>query len=95
MRLLIVEDDNRAARYLLRGLTESGHVVDHAAEGETGLALALEGIYDALIVDRRLPVLDGLTLVRRLRRTRRRDTGADAERHRQHSRQGGGHAGGL
>src|SRR5580692_2122301 len=67
MRLLIIEDDNRTARYLLRGLSESGHVVDHAAEGETGLALALEGIYDALIVDRRLPALDGLTLVRRLR----------------------------
>ena len=59
MRLLIVEDDDRAARYLLRGLTESGHVVDHTADGETGLALALEGIYDALIVDRRLPALDG------------------------------------
>ena len=67
MRLLIIEDDSRAARYLVRGLTESGHVVDRAADGETGLALALEGIYDALIVDRRLPVLDGLTLVRRLR----------------------------
>src|SRR5580693_7208122 len=67
MRLLIIEDDSRAARYLLRGLTESGHVVDHAADGETGLALALEGIYDALVVDRRLPALDGLTLIRRLR----------------------------
>src|SRR5580692_11188879 len=67
MRLLIIEDDRRAARYLVRGLTESGHVVDCAADGETGLVLALEGIYDALIVDRRLPVLDGLTLIRRLR----------------------------
>ncbi|HUB16377.1 MAG TPA: response regulator transcription factor [Acetobacteraceae bacterium] len=67
MRLLVIEDDSRVARYLLRGLSESGHVVDHVADGETGLALALEGIYDALIVDRRLPVLDGLTLVRRLR----------------------------
>jgi two-component system OmpR family response regulator len=67
MRLLIIEDDSRAARYLLRGLTESGHIVDHAADGETGLALALEGIYDALIVDRRLPALDGLAVVRRLR----------------------------
>ena len=67
MRLLIIEDDSRAARYLMRGLSESGHVVDHATDGETGLALALEGIYDALIVDRRLPALDGLTLVRRLR----------------------------
>jgi two-component system OmpR family response regulator len=67
MRLLIVEDDDRAARYLVRGLSESGHVVDHAGDGETGLALASEGIYDALIVDRRLPQMDGLTLVRRLR----------------------------
>jgi two-component system OmpR family response regulator len=67
MRLLIVEDDERAARYLVRGLSESGHVVDRAGDGETGLALACEGIYDALIVDRRLPILDGLTLVRRLR----------------------------
>jgi two-component system OmpR family response regulator len=67
MRLLIIEDDSRTTRYLMRGLSESGHVVDHAADGETGLAMALEGIYDALIVDRRLPALDGLTLVRRLR----------------------------
>jgi len=67
MRLLIVEDDERVARYLVRGLSESGHVVDRAADGDTGLALANEGIYDALIVDRRLPGLDGLTLVRRLR----------------------------
>jgi len=67
MRLLIVEDDNRAARHLFRGLSESGHIVDHAADGETGLALALEGIYDVVIVDRRLPSLDGITLVRRLR----------------------------
>jgi two-component system, OmpR family, response regulator len=71
MRLLIVEDDDRAARYLVRGLSESGHVVDRATDGEAGLALAAEGIYDALVVDRRLPVMDGLTLVRRLRQ---RDT---------------------
>jgi two-component system OmpR family response regulator len=69
MRLLIVEDDDRGARYLVRGLSESGHIVDRAADGETGLALALEGIYDVLIVDRRLPALDGLTLTRRLRET--------------------------
>jgi two-component system, OmpR family, response regulator len=67
MRLLIVEDDDRGGRYLVRGLSESGHIVDRAADGETGLALALEGIYDVLIVDRRLPALDGLTLTRRLR----------------------------
>jgi two-component system OmpR family response regulator len=67
VRLLIVEDDKRVASYLVRGLSESGHVVDHALEGETGLAMALEGIYDALVIDRRLPELDGVALVRRLR----------------------------
>jgi two-component system OmpR family response regulator len=67
MRLLIVEDDARTASYLVRGLTESGHIADHAADGETGLAMALEGIYDALVVDRRLPEVDGLALVKRLR----------------------------
>ena len=67
MRLLIVEDDDRAASYLARGLTESGHIVDRAADGEVGLALAREGLHDVLIVDRRLPLIDGLTLIRRLR----------------------------
>jgi len=69
MRLLVIEDDERTASYLVRGLAESRHVVDRAADGETGLALALEGIYDALIVDRRLPALDGISLVQRLRAT--------------------------
>ena len=55
-------------RAILSGsLSESGHVVDHARDGKTGLALASEGIYDALIVDRRLPPDDGLALVRRVR----------------------------
>jgi two-component system OmpR family response regulator len=67
MRLLIVEDDDKTAQYLARGLSESGHVVDRAADGETGLALALEGIYEAIIVDRMLPVLDGVSLVKSLR----------------------------
>jgi two-component system OmpR family response regulator len=67
MRLLIVEDDDHGARYLVRGLSESGHTVDRAADGETGLALALEGIYDVLVVDRRLPGLDGIAMVQRLR----------------------------
>jgi two-component system OmpR family response regulator len=67
VRLLIVEDDDRAGTYLARGLTESGHVVDRAGDGELGLALASEGLYDALIVDRRLPLMDGLTLIRQLR----------------------------
>jgi two-component system OmpR family response regulator len=67
MRLLVVEDDERSASYLVRGLAESGHVVDRAADGEAGLALACEGIYDVVIVDRRLPGLDGIALVKHLR----------------------------
>lgn len=67
MRILVVEDDEQTANYLLRGLTESGHVVDVACDGSDGLGLALEGIHDALIVDRRLPGLDGIALVQALR----------------------------
>jgi two-component system OmpR family response regulator len=67
MRILIVEDDDKTANYLTRGLSESGYVVDRADDGETGLTQALEGIYDFLIVDKRLPGVDGLKLVRRLR----------------------------
>lgn len=68
MRILVIEDDTRTASYLVRGLGESGHVVDTAVDGRDGLAMALEGIYDALIVDRCLPGLDGLSVVRELRR---------------------------
>jgi two-component system OmpR family response regulator len=67
MHILLIEDDDQAAAYLAKGLTETGHVVDHAADGEDGLHLALTGQYDALIVDRMLPKRDGLTLVRMLR----------------------------
>jgi len=67
MRILIIEDDREAANWLIKGLAESGHVADHAADGEAGLNLASEGIHDVLIVDRMLPKLDGLSLIRRLR----------------------------
>lgn len=67
MRILVIEDDPQAAGYLVRGLRESGHIVDAASDGLQGLDLALESLYDALVVDRRLPGLDGLELVRRLR----------------------------
>lgn len=69
MRLLIAEADDKAATYLVRGLAESGHVVDRVEDGETALAMALEGIYDALVIDRRLPELDGIALVREFRKT--------------------------
>jgi two-component system OmpR family response regulator len=67
MRILVVEDDERTAAYLARGLSESGFVVDRAPDGETGLIMALEGIYDALVLDRMLPGIDGLDMARRLR----------------------------
>lgn len=68
MRLLIADADDKTAGYLARGLGESGHVVDRVAEGETALVMALEGIYDALLIDSSLPDPDGLTVVRSLRR---------------------------
>lgn len=67
MRILIIEDDVEAAGWLEKGLQESGHVVDHAADGETGLALALSEPFDVMIVDRMLPKLDGLEIIRQAR----------------------------
>src|SRR5205807_4816292 len=67
MRLLIVEDDRDAADYLVKAFREIGHVADRAADGEEGLALALEGQYDVLVVDRMLPKLDGLSVIGQLR----------------------------
>ena len=67
MRILVIEDDRDTARYLTKGLAESGHVVDHASNGEDGLALAREGVHDVLIVDRMLPKLDGLSVIETLR----------------------------
>jgi two-component system OmpR family response regulator len=67
MRFLLIEDDAQAAAYLVKGLKESGHLADHAADGEDGLNLALGGAYDAAIVDRMLPRMDGLSVVSRLR----------------------------
>ncbi|MDO9708263.1 winged helix-turn-helix domain-containing protein [Paracraurococcus lichenis] len=67
MKILVVEDDAETADYVVRGLTEAGHVVDRAADGREGLFLASDGGYDVLVVDRMLPRLDGLGLVRALR----------------------------
>jgi two-component system, OmpR family, response regulator len=67
MRLLIIEDDRDAADYLVKAFSEVGHVADHAADGEDGLAMALDGKYDVLIVDRMLPKRDGLSLIGELR----------------------------
>jgi two-component system OmpR family response regulator len=67
MRLLIIEDDRDAADYLVKAFREVGHVADRAADGEEGLALALDGQYDVLVVDRMLPKLDGLAVIGTLR----------------------------
>ena len=67
MKLLIVEDDAEAAQYLVKAFRESGHVADHAADGLDGYAMAAEGQYDVLIIDRMLPKLDGLSLIHGLR----------------------------
>jgi two-component system, OmpR family, response regulator len=67
MRVLVIEDDQETADYLRKGLAESGHVADHAASGPDGLGLALGGRYDVLIVDRMLPGMDGLAVIRVLR----------------------------
>ncbi len=69
MKLLLVEDDQTTADFILRGLREHGHTTDHADNGLDGLMLAQDGQHDVLIVDRMLPRLDGLTLVRTLRDT--------------------------
>lgn len=67
MRILVIEDDREAAGWLIKGLSESGHVADHAADGEEGLSMAEDGVHDVLIVDRMLPRLDGLGVIRKLR----------------------------
>lgn len=67
MRVLIVEDDSQVAAYLVKGLKEKGHNVDHAADGKNGLFLATSEDYDAMIIDRMLPELDGLVIVKSVR----------------------------
>ncbi len=69
MRVLIVEDDREAASFMAKGLRESGHVVDVVHDGKEGLIAAQTHSYDVLVVDRMLPGLDGIALVRTLRAT--------------------------
>jgi two-component system OmpR family response regulator len=67
MRILLVEDDLKIASFIVKGLEEAGFAMDHAADGEDGLHLALNEPYDAAIIDLMLPKLDGLTLIEQLR----------------------------
>ena len=67
MRILVIEDDKDVASFIRNGLAQAGCNVDHAANGRDGLFLATTESYDALVVDRMLPGIDGLTVIRTLR----------------------------
>ena len=67
MRVLVIEDDEETAAYMVKGLKESGYIVDHAKEGRDGLFHAMSASHDVLIIDRMLPNVDGLSIVQALR----------------------------
>jgi two-component system OmpR family response regulator len=67
MKLLLVEDDRETAAFLKRALGEAGHVVDHAGSGRDGLMLAAGELYDVIVLDRMLPGIDGLAILRTIR----------------------------
>jgi two-component system OmpR family response regulator len=67
MKILVVEDDPTTSEFIARGFSEEGHSVDSLADGRTALGQAMSGSYDVLVVDRMLPGLDGLSLVKALR----------------------------
>ena len=67
MKILIVEDEKKVANFIKKGLQEEGYVVDMAHNGEDGLTLATESVYDVIILDIYLPKLDGLAVLRMLR----------------------------
>jgi two-component system OmpR family response regulator len=72
MRVLLVEDDPDTANYIMKGLEEEGHTIDHITDGRDGISQAMGDEYDILIVDRMLPGLDGLAIVKSLRSAGRR-----------------------
>jgi two-component system OmpR family response regulator len=67
MRILVVEDDNKIASFIAKGLKQAGYAVDRCADGEEALVLAETTAYDAAVVDVMLPKLDGLSFIQRLR----------------------------
>jgi two-component system OmpR family response regulator len=68
MRILLVEDDDKIASFIVKGFKAESFAIDHAADGEMGLHLALTEPYDAAIIDLMLPKLDGLSLIDQMRR---------------------------
>jgi len=67
MRILVVEDDNKIASFIVKGLKQAGYAVDRCGDGEEALILAGTTAYDAAVVDIMLPKLDGLSVIQRLR----------------------------
>lgn len=67
MKLLLIEDDKQTADFILKSLGEMGHSVQHFVDGLDGLKAALAGDHELILADRRLPTMDGLTIVKRLR----------------------------
>lgn len=67
MKLLLIEDDAPTAHFIIKGLDEMGHTVEHFADGQEGLKAVLFGAFDLVLADRRLPSLDGLNIVKRMR----------------------------
>ena len=67
MRILLIEDDLSVADFITKGLTESNHVVDHQSDGKEGLFFATTEDYDVMVIDRMLPNVDGLTIIRTIR----------------------------
>ena len=72
MRILVIEDDRETRDYLVRGLSQTGHVVDATGNGKDGLFLALDRSFDVMVVDRMLPGLDGLSIIETFRKSNQR-----------------------
>ncbi len=67
MRILVIEDDPEVLAFVVKGLSEQGHTVDEARDGKAGLLLATTESYDVMVIDRMLPEIDGLTIVKSIR----------------------------
>ncbi len=70
MRALVVEDDDKIASFIVKGLKENGFAVDHSPDGERGLVLGQTVDYDAIVLDLMIPRLDGLSLLKLLRKAK-------------------------
>ena len=69
-KILLIEDDRETASYLTKGLNQEGHSVELATNGQDGLFRATDGSFDLIVLDRMLPVLDGLSVLKALRAAR-------------------------